>query len=178
MRGGGLKSSHVTDIVDLSCKFEDLRLIWLTLMKDSTWLWLGIHNLRLDLDLTQMTWKSWLFCLSFFCTYWALSCCMTQCMWLFWPPSWLKPVCVSDIASSVCTKPLFKCRHALCALTTQHDTVPAHIRCNSLVFLCTSAQSCFTLRCCDCVSPAVSQFERRRGPYVQRRCLRDVECVL
>ena len=60
--------------LDLSRKFEDLRLTWLTLMKDSTWLWLGIHNLRLDLDLTQMTRQSWLFFLSFcFCTHWDVS---------------------------------------------------------------------------------------------------------
>ena len=75
---GGLKKKSS------SClwrRFEDLRLTWLTLMKDSTWLWLGIHNLRLDLDLTQMTRKSWLFFLSFFfCAYWALSHCMTRCM--------------------------------------------------------------------------------------------------
>ena len=51
---------------DSSRKFEDLRLTWLTPMKNSTWLWLGINNLRLDLDLTQMTRKSWLFFLSFF----------------------------------------------------------------------------------------------------------------
>ena len=78
-RDGGLES-HMTWLEsDSSSKFEDFRFTWLTLMKDSTWLWLGIHNLRLDLDLTQMTWKSWLFFL-FFCAYWALSHCITQCM--------------------------------------------------------------------------------------------------
>lgn len=36
-------------------KFEDLRLAWLILIKDSTWLWLSSHDLRLDKDLRQMT---------------------------------------------------------------------------------------------------------------------------
>ena len=48
--------SHMTWLEsDSSRKFEDLRLAWLTLIKDSTWLWLGLHDLRLDLDLRQMT---------------------------------------------------------------------------------------------------------------------------
>ena len=49
--------------LDSSRKFEDLRLAWQTAIKDSARLWLGTHNLRLDL--TQMTQKSWLFFLFF-----------------------------------------------------------------------------------------------------------------
>lgn len=50
-------SSHTWLESNSSPKFGDLRLAWLTLIKTSTWLWLGLHNWRLDLDLIQMTWK-------------------------------------------------------------------------------------------------------------------------
>ena len=51
-------SSHMTWLeLASSRKFEDLRLAWLTLTKDLTWHWLGINDLRLDLDLRQMTRK-------------------------------------------------------------------------------------------------------------------------
>lgn len=51
-------SSHMTWLEsDLNHKFEDLRLAWVTLIKDLTWLWLSIHDLRLDWDLRQMTQK-------------------------------------------------------------------------------------------------------------------------
>ena len=51
-------------------KLEDLRLTYLTLIKGSTWLWLGIHNLRLDFDDSQV-----LAFLSFFLfdAYWEVS---------------------------------------------------------------------------------------------------------
>ena len=59
-------SSHMTWLEsDSSRKFEDLRLTRLTAMKNSAWLWLGINNLRLDLDLIEMTGKVLAF-LSFF----------------------------------------------------------------------------------------------------------------
>lgn len=51
-------SSHMTWLEsDSNCKFEDLRLAWVTLIKDLTWLWHGIHGLRLYLELRQMTRK-------------------------------------------------------------------------------------------------------------------------
>lgn len=42
-----------------SQKFEDLRPAWLTLIEDSTWLWLSLHDLRLDLR--QMNCKDFTF---------------------------------------------------------------------------------------------------------------------
>lgn len=43
---------------DSSRKFEDLRLAWHKHIKDLTWLWLGINELRLGLDLRQASdWK-------------------------------------------------------------------------------------------------------------------------
>ena len=126
-------SSHMTWFESVSsCKFEDLKLTWLTLMKCSTWLWLGIHNFRLDTDDSKvLAFLSF----SFFCAYWDVSfvfgtlpsvtvwsladggrtrvadsirggeAARTE-LWKpshledyfmpgwFWPPSWLKSVCV------------------------------------------------------------------------------------
>ena len=136
----------------------DLRLTWLTLMKDSTWLWLGIHNLRLDLDLTQMTRKSWLFFLSFFFAH------IETLVVFFASATDAVHASLGDFAQ----RHYFKCRRALRALTTQHNIVLAHIRCDTLVFSCTSAMDlllpkvlCLCLPCCFSQSSAL--FERRRS---------------
>ena len=82
---------------------------------------------------------------------------MTWCMQWFWPLSWLKRVCVSDIASSVHTK---------CSQTTmtpyRHTLGATH-----LFFRARLRWTCFSLTCCVwlscCFSRSSAPFERRRG---------------
>ena len=127
----------------------DLRLTWLTLIKDSTWLWLDIHNLRLDLDLTQMTRKSWLFFLSFFCAYWDVSCfflvlCplpLTRCM-----QAWV--ILHKDTILNVGTH---YARSQPNTISYWHTFGATH-----LFFHAHPRWTYFSLRCCVCVSPAVS----------------------
>ena len=51
-------SSRVTWLEsDFSRQIEDMWLAWLAVIKYFTWLWLAIHDLRLDLDLHEITWE-------------------------------------------------------------------------------------------------------------------------